>query len=61
MKLLDQRLCRFAGTPKEIGLALGRTLGARLAQNIERYIEMLPGPICRCNAWPSGRSWRNAS
>jgi hypothetical protein len=43
MKLLDQRLCRFAGTPKEIGLALGRTLGARLAQNIERYIETGPG------------------
>ena len=43
MKLLDQRLYRFAGTPKEIGLALGRRLGARLAQNIARYIETGPG------------------
>lgn len=43
MKLLDQRLYHFEGTPKEIGLALGRTMGARLAQNIERYIETGPG------------------
>ncbi len=43
MKLLDQRLYRFEGTPKEIGLALGRTLGARLARNIARYIETGPG------------------
>ena len=32
------RIQRFKGSPDEIGVAAGRVLGARLAQNIDHYI-----------------------
>jgi hypothetical protein len=36
------RIYRVKGSPREAGLALGRALGERLAQNVERYIETGP-------------------
>lgn len=37
-----ERICHVKGSPKEMGLALGRAFGERLAQNIDRYIETGP-------------------
>jgi len=33
-----QRISRYGGTPREIGVAAGRAFGARLEQNIDHYI-----------------------
>jgi hypothetical protein len=42
MTLVSDRTRRYAGTPREIGLAAGRALGPRLAATIERYIRERP-------------------
>jgi hypothetical protein len=36
------RVRRYAGTPREIGLAAGRALGPRLATSIDRYLQGRP-------------------
>jgi hypothetical protein len=36
------RIRRYAGTPREIGLAAGRALGKRLATSITRYLRERP-------------------
>jgi hypothetical protein len=38
MKDYLDRIYRFSGSPREIGLAAGRALGEKLAHNIDRYI-----------------------
>jgi hypothetical protein len=37
-----ERIYHVKGSPKEIGFALGRALGDKLAQNIDRYIQTGP-------------------
>jgi hypothetical protein len=45
MTASPDRVRRYAGTPREIGLTAGRALGPRLADTIDRYIRERPqGP-----------------
>jgi hypothetical protein len=37
-----ERIRRFAGTPREVGLAAGRAIGPRLEENIARYLRERP-------------------
>ncbi len=39
---MSDRVRCYAGTPREIGLAAGRALGPRLADNIDRYLRERP-------------------
>ncbi len=48
------RLIRLAGTPYEIGYAMGRHMGARLEANIARYIRERAPNLSRESAWRSG-------
>jgi hypothetical protein len=42
MTASPDRVRRYAGTPREIGLAAGRALGPRLADTIDRYVRERP-------------------
>jgi len=42
MQVSSNRIYHFRGTPKEIGLAMGRALGERLEHNIRRYMSRRP-------------------
>lgn len=42
MTAADERTYRYAGTPREVGRAAGRALGARLEANIARYLRERP-------------------
>jgi hypothetical protein len=45
MDVAPGRISHFKGSPKEIGIAMGRSLGDRLEQNITHYIHRRPtGP-----------------
>ena len=42
MNDIAQRIYRLKGNPREVGFALGRRPGERLARNIDRYTEAGP-------------------
>jgi hypothetical protein len=42
MSVQARRVCHVKGSPWQVGFDLGRALGDRLAQNIERYIQTGP-------------------
>ena len=55
----DARLHTVSGSPREVGFAIGRTMGGRLARNISTYIELGAGrgaalnrEALRCGALP---------
>ena len=50
----DGRLIRLAGTPYEIGYAMGQHMGARLEANIARYILERAPDLCPEGHWRKG-------